>query len=43
MATNLVTVNIKFPLCFTKASRHEQVLGNGGIAPHIPNLGIRWR
>jgi hypothetical protein len=26
-----------------EAPRHEDVLGSGGIAPHILDLGIRWR
>jgi hypothetical protein len=28
---------------FNRASHHEDVLRNGGIAPHILNLGTRWR
>jgi hypothetical protein len=30
-------------LCFNWAPRHEGVLGSGGIAPHIHDLGTRWR
>jgi len=28
---------------FNEAQRHEDVLGSGGIAPLILDLGTRWR
>jgi hypothetical protein len=30
-------------LCFNWALRHEGILGSGGIAPRILDLGTRWR
>jgi hypothetical protein len=34
---------VKLSLCFNRAPRHEGVLGSGGIAPRIIDLGTRWR
>jgi hypothetical protein len=34
---------VKLSLCFNWKSCHEDVLGNGGVAPHILDLGSRWR
>jgi hypothetical protein len=34
---------VKLSLCFTSAPRHEGVLGIGGIAPRILDLGTKWR
>jgi hypothetical protein len=39
----LVKVKVKLSLCLTWAPRHEGVLGSGGIAPRILDLGTRWR
>jgi hypothetical protein len=36
-------VKLKLPLCFNWAQRHEGILGSGGIAPRILDLGTRWR
>jgi hypothetical protein len=36
-------VKMKLSLCFNWASSHEGVLGSGGIAPRILNLGTGWR
>jgi hypothetical protein len=38
-----VKVKAKLSLCFNRAPRHESVLGSGGIAPRILDLGTRWR
>jgi hypothetical protein len=50
----LLKLELKFSLCLTKhhaikpypliawAPHHEDVLGIGGIAPHILNLHTRW-
>jgi hypothetical protein len=40
-----VKVKVKLSLCFflNWAPRHEGVLGSGGIAPCILDLGTRWR
>jgi hypothetical protein len=35
-------VKVKLSPCFNWALRHEGVLGSGGIAPHILDLGTRW-
>jgi hypothetical protein len=35
-------VKVKLSLCFNWAPRHEGILGRGGIAPHILDLGTRW-
>jgi hypothetical protein len=37
------TVKVKSSLCFTKHRAVKQYWGSGGIAPHILDLGIRWR
>jgi hypothetical protein len=40
----LITVQLSCSCVFCNwASRHEGVLGSGGIAPHILDLGTRWR
>jgi len=44
-------VKVQLPLCLTKhlafktslAPHHEDVVGSGGIAPHILILGTKWR
>jgi hypothetical protein len=37
-------VKVKLSLCFFKlATRYEGVLGSGDIAPHILDLGTKWR
>jgi hypothetical protein len=33
----------RLSLCFNWAPRHDGVLGSGGIAPRILDLGTRWR
>jgi hypothetical protein len=39
-----VKVKVKLSLCFNWSPRHEGVLvGSGGIAPWILDLGTRWR
>jgi hypothetical protein len=35
-------VKVKVSLCFNGVPRHEGVLGSGGIAPRILDLGIRF-
>jgi hypothetical protein len=37
-----IKVKVRFFPVFKKASRHDDALGSGGIAPRILNLGIRW-
>jgi len=34
---------MKTCLLFNEASRHEDVLGNGGVAPRILKFGTGWR
>jgi len=34
---------VKVSLCFNWVRHHESVLGSGGIAPRILDLGTRWR
>jgi hypothetical protein len=36
-------VKVKVRLFFSRAPRHEGILGSGGIAPHILDFGTRWR
>jgi hypothetical protein len=36
-------VKVKLSLCFNWAPCHEGILGSGGIAPCILDLGIRWK
>jgi hypothetical protein len=37
-------IKVKLSLCFfSQAPSHEDVLGSGGIAPRILDLGTRWR
>jgi hypothetical protein len=37
-------IKVKYlSLCFNWAPRHEGVLGSGGIAPRILDLGTIWR
>jgi hypothetical protein len=39
-----IKVNGTFaPVFFNWAPYHEGILGNGSIAPHILDLGTRWR
>jgi len=33
---------VKLSLCFNGEPRHEGVLGSGGIAPRILDLGTTW-
>jgi hypothetical protein len=40
---NTLKVNVKVFLCWTKHHVMKTCLRNGGIAPHILNLGTRWR
>jgi len=35
-------VKVKLSLCLTKHHDIKTYRGNGGIAPSIPDLGIRW-
>jgi hypothetical protein len=39
----IIIIKVKLPLCFNLAPCHECVLGSGGIAPRILELGTRWR
>jgi hypothetical protein len=41
----VMKVKVKFSLCFLfwRSTRHKGVLGSGGIAPCILDLGTRWR
>jgi hypothetical protein len=36
-------VKVKFFLFFNLAPHYEGVLGSGGIAPRVIDLGTRWR
>jgi hypothetical protein len=36
-------LKVKLSLCFNRAPHHEGVLGTGGIAPCILDLGTSWR
>jgi hypothetical protein len=38
-----VHIKVKVSLCFNWAPRHEGLLGIGGVAPRILNLGTTWR
>jgi hypothetical protein len=38
-----VKVKIKLSLCLTKHYAVKAYWGSGGIAPHILDLGTRWR
>jgi hypothetical protein len=38
-----IKVKVKLSLCFNWALRHEGVVGSGGTAPRILDLGNRWR
>jgi hypothetical protein len=35
--------HLSYSLCFNWAPHHEGVLGSGGIAPRILDLGTKWR
>jgi hypothetical protein len=39
----MVKATVNLSLCFYWSPRHEGVLGSGGIAPRILDLGTRWR
>jgi hypothetical protein len=41
--TDVTQVNLKLSPCFNWAPRHDGILGSGGIAPNILDLGTRWR
>jgi len=45
LSSHSIKVNVQLSLCFflNWAPRHEGVMGSGGIAPCILELGIRWR
>jgi hypothetical protein len=38
-----VQVKVKLSLCLTKCHTTKMYWGSGSIAPHILNLGTRWR
>jgi hypothetical protein len=40
---NSVKVELKLPLCLTKHHAMKAYWWSGGTAPHILDLGTRWR
>jgi hypothetical protein len=41
--STILKVKVKFSLCLNLAPSHEGVLGSGGTALSILDLGTRWR